>query len=320
MSEPELEELLSNYGNIVSTRILRDESNNPRGVGFARMESRDNCEDIIEQLNGRPYKGSLEPLVVKFADGGNKKRHHYNNHQHHNNNHHNHLAHQSHHNKLNQDESGWQDNNANPKELGGAQNYDHHQANLSHSNQAPDLAMMGAMRMQPGYPPNVPTGGPYPPPLGSPSSAPQWIHPAGGQPYVVPPQMTQAGGLSPSSQAAAAAAMHYGHIPHLAAQMQGLQITHAPHHIGGYLPPHHQWPALWPHPIPQQQSPSPMGRLSAAPMHSGRVPNSIAGQHSSQMTQVQQPPQIHQSQPQRLSGQQPQPATIENKLHVPVPL
>lgn len=37
MSEQELENLLSIYGPVVSTRILRDQSNIPRGVGFARL-------------------------------------------------------------------------------------------------------------------------------------------------------------------------------------------------------------------------------------------------------------------------------------------
>jgi hypothetical protein len=36
MEEAELEALLANYGPVVSTRILRDEGYNPRGVGFAR--------------------------------------------------------------------------------------------------------------------------------------------------------------------------------------------------------------------------------------------------------------------------------------------
>lgn len=38
------------------------------------MESKDKCEQIIELFNGRPVPGSKEPLLVKFADGGNKKR------------------------------------------------------------------------------------------------------------------------------------------------------------------------------------------------------------------------------------------------------
>ena len=38
------------------------------------MESKDKCEQIIELFNGRSVPGSKEPLLVKFADGGNKKR------------------------------------------------------------------------------------------------------------------------------------------------------------------------------------------------------------------------------------------------------
>ena len=36
-----------NHGQVVSTRILRDTNQQSRGVGFARMESRDKCEQII---------------------------------------------------------------------------------------------------------------------------------------------------------------------------------------------------------------------------------------------------------------------------------
>lgn len=37
----------------VATRILRDTSQQSRGVGFARMESRDKCEIIIAHFNAR---------------------------------------------------------------------------------------------------------------------------------------------------------------------------------------------------------------------------------------------------------------------------
>lgn len=136
------------------------------------MESRDKCEKIIEQLNGRPCKGWREPLLVKFADGGNKKRHHHNN-QHYNNNHHQHQ-------KIHQDDNRWRDS-SNTSDLGDVSNFEH-QSNISHSNHLSDLAMMGTLsypRMQPGFPPSVPTGAAYPAPLGPPTSAPQWIHPGG---------------------------------------------------------------------------------------------------------------------------------------------
>lgn len=50
-------------------------------VMYSRMESKDKCEQIIEIFNGRPVPGSKEPLLVKFADGGNKKRTLYKNDQ-----------------------------------------------------------------------------------------------------------------------------------------------------------------------------------------------------------------------------------------------
>lgn len=46
----------------------------PRGVGFARMDSKEKCDMIISTFNGKVIPGSKEPLLVKFADGGNKKK------------------------------------------------------------------------------------------------------------------------------------------------------------------------------------------------------------------------------------------------------
>ncbi|KAK7922692.1 hypothetical protein WMY93_009594 [Mugilogobius chulae] len=51
-----------------------------RGVGFARMESTEKCEAIIQHFNGKFIKtppgvpAPTEPLLCKFADGGQKKR------------------------------------------------------------------------------------------------------------------------------------------------------------------------------------------------------------------------------------------------------
>uniref|UniRef100_A0A182LSJ1 RRM domain-containing protein n=1 Tax=Anopheles culicifacies TaxID=139723 RepID=A0A182LSJ1_9DIPT len=101
--ETDVENLLSKYGQVISTRILRDQnaqskgklgakgigqlqlqlmSDDPialsppphSGVGFARMESRDKCEQIIQIFNGSQLPGAKEPLLVKFADGGSKKK------------------------------------------------------------------------------------------------------------------------------------------------------------------------------------------------------------------------------------------------------
>lgn len=44
------------------------------GVGFARMESREKCEQIIQIFNGTQLTGAKDILLVKFADGGSKKK------------------------------------------------------------------------------------------------------------------------------------------------------------------------------------------------------------------------------------------------------
>ncbi|XP_075465375.1 RNA-binding motif, single-stranded-interacting protein 1 isoform X6 [Ascaphus truei] len=80
MDEQELENMLKPFGQVISTRILRDSSGTSRGVGFARMESTEKCEAVIAHFNGKFIKAlpgvsaPAEPLLCKFADGGQKKR------------------------------------------------------------------------------------------------------------------------------------------------------------------------------------------------------------------------------------------------------
>lgn len=78
VKESDLEGMFSSYGQVISTRILRDSNQQSRGVGFARMESREKCEQIISMFNNKPLggpgPGQYQPLVVKFADGGTSRR------------------------------------------------------------------------------------------------------------------------------------------------------------------------------------------------------------------------------------------------------
>ncbi|XP_060541786.1 RNA-binding motif, single-stranded-interacting protein 3 isoform X3 [Pantherophis guttatus] len=80
MDEQELENMLKPFGHVISTRILRDANGISRGVGFARMESTEKCEVVIQHFNGKYLKtlpgvpAPTEPLLCKFADGGQKKR------------------------------------------------------------------------------------------------------------------------------------------------------------------------------------------------------------------------------------------------------
>uniref|UniRef100_A0A3B4F0E1 RNA-binding motif, single-stranded-interacting protein 1-like n=1 Tax=Pundamilia nyererei TaxID=303518 RepID=A0A3B4F0E1_9CICH len=80
VDEQELENMLKHFGQVISTRILRDSSGVSRGVGFARMESTEKCDAVISHFNGKFIKtppgvaAPTEPLLCKFADGGQKKR------------------------------------------------------------------------------------------------------------------------------------------------------------------------------------------------------------------------------------------------------
>ncbi|XP_064802959.1 RNA-binding motif, single-stranded-interacting protein 3 isoform X4 [Oncorhynchus masou masou] len=80
MDEQELENMLKPFGHVISTRVLRDANGVSRGVGFARMESTEKCDVVIQHFNGRFLKtppgvpAPVEPLLCKFADGGQKKR------------------------------------------------------------------------------------------------------------------------------------------------------------------------------------------------------------------------------------------------------
>lgn len=47
-----LQELLESEGVVISTRILRNADNTSRGVGFARMDSKECCDKIIAVKKG----------------------------------------------------------------------------------------------------------------------------------------------------------------------------------------------------------------------------------------------------------------------------
>jgi len=57
MTESDLEAMLSAYSPVTSTRILCDQHCVSRGVGFARMESKEKCEAIIKAFSGKLLQG-----------------------------------------------------------------------------------------------------------------------------------------------------------------------------------------------------------------------------------------------------------------------
>ncbi|KAH7411118.1 hypothetical protein BKA64DRAFT_569614 [Cadophora sp. MPI-SDFR-AT-0126] len=67
MTESELGAIFMDY-TVQSSRILRDNQNNSRGVGFARFESREICEEIIKKFHGQPIGEEGLLLQVRYAD------------------------------------------------------------------------------------------------------------------------------------------------------------------------------------------------------------------------------------------------------------
>lgn len=216
MTESELENLLRPYGQVVSTRILINQNRQPRGVGFARMETKEQCDSIIASLNGQVIKGSKEPLLVKFADGASKKRPHHFQHKPLGGN-----AFMGNHSRRNNSNDTNHYHHMMNSGAGGNRNFhggtfsDHSRQNhaLSHHDNGlvKHQQMLTSMA---GYHPHH--------------------HGGGHHSYMLQqPQM-----LAPTS--AIDPSLHY---VNLANQMQGLQIGN--HAVSGYLSPQ-QWPPVWP--------------------------------------------------------------------------
>ena len=57
MTEQDLRQALSQYGTVVSVRILRDPQKQSRGVGFARMNDKEQCQAIINRFHNQSFPG-----------------------------------------------------------------------------------------------------------------------------------------------------------------------------------------------------------------------------------------------------------------------
>ncbi|KFX97177.1 hypothetical protein O988_04971 [Pseudogymnoascus sp. VKM F-3808] len=66
-TEMELAAIFMDY-NVVSSRILHDSQGKSRGVGFARFESREICDEIIRTLHGQPIGDEGLLLQIRYAD------------------------------------------------------------------------------------------------------------------------------------------------------------------------------------------------------------------------------------------------------------
>jgi len=75
MTEQDLRQALSEFGNVVSVRILRDQEKRSRGVGFARMNDKKQCQEIIDQFHNKTFPNFTDkPVQVKFADASKNKK------------------------------------------------------------------------------------------------------------------------------------------------------------------------------------------------------------------------------------------------------
>ncbi|XP_074835708.1 ELAV-like protein 3 isoform X3 [Carettochelys insculpta] len=74
MNQKEMEQLFSQYGRIITSRILLDQVTGvSRGVGFIRFDKRIEAEEAIKGLNGQKPLGASEPITVKFANNPSQK-------------------------------------------------------------------------------------------------------------------------------------------------------------------------------------------------------------------------------------------------------
>ncbi|KAL1838261.1 hypothetical protein VTJ49DRAFT_2854 [Mycothermus thermophilus] len=67
LNEAELNAIFAGY-HVVSSKILRDSMGNSRGVGFARFETREECEEIIKKYHGASIGDEGMLMQVRYAD------------------------------------------------------------------------------------------------------------------------------------------------------------------------------------------------------------------------------------------------------------
>ncbi|KAH8880664.1 hypothetical protein GQ53DRAFT_833123 [Thozetella sp. PMI_491] len=67
LNEQELNAIFTGY-TVASSKILRDSMGNSRGVGFARFNSREECEDIIHKYHGVTLGKENQQIQIRYAD------------------------------------------------------------------------------------------------------------------------------------------------------------------------------------------------------------------------------------------------------------
>lgn len=63
-TEQDVRDLFSDYGEVVSVKIITDKlTGQPKGFGFVEMESEDDAQKTISELNGKPFMGKTLTLA-----------------------------------------------------------------------------------------------------------------------------------------------------------------------------------------------------------------------------------------------------------------
>ena len=70
-----LARLFGRFGDIITCKVLEDESGTSKGVGFVRFDKRKQAEAAIDALNNKipDLQGAVKPLTVKFANPPSQK-------------------------------------------------------------------------------------------------------------------------------------------------------------------------------------------------------------------------------------------------------
>ncbi|XP_054016436.1 sex-lethal homolog isoform X3 [Hylaeus anthracinus] len=75
ITESQIDDIFSKYGNIVQKNILKDKLTGlPRGVAFVRFDKREEAQEAITRLHGTIPEGGSEPLSVKIAEEHGKQK------------------------------------------------------------------------------------------------------------------------------------------------------------------------------------------------------------------------------------------------------
>ena len=67
-TQAELDALFASYGNIITSKILTDETGVSRGAGFVRFDKHSEAERARAALDGASIPGHSQPLIVKYAN------------------------------------------------------------------------------------------------------------------------------------------------------------------------------------------------------------------------------------------------------------